>query len=150
MRIDEIRTASDSFTDEVCTDTWCRTFINEAIAAINMNLGISLPLLGGSELEYKTEYLPNTWQQALFVNYVNYGVKMNDTSLNEADRYLQKFNDYLQLLKSQITDVVADEFLKPDGKGNNDGVVGVGGVYGLDTSSAIDWGWFSNHGRGGN
>ena len=148
MKITEIMSASDSFTDEVCTETWARTFTNQAISKINMFLGTSLPLLQATDSEYSITYLPDDWQYALLVTHVNYGVKMNDTSLNEADRYLQEFNEYLKLLKSRMNEVIDDEFLKPSGNGDED--TGNGGVYVLDTSEAIDQGWFKYSNRGGN
>lgn len=148
MTVNEIMTASDSFTDEVCTATWARTFTNQAIAKINMFLGTSLPLLKPTENEYSPSYLPDDWQYTLIVTYVNWGVKMNDTSLNEADRYLQEFNEYLKLLKSRMNEVIDEEYRKPNGNGDED--TGSGGVYVLDTHDAIDWGWFGRRTRGNN
>ena len=148
MNITEIMQASDSFTDEVCTENWARTFTNQAISKINLFLGTSLPLLESSTGEYSTSYLPNDWQYALLVTYVNYGVKMNDTSLNEADRYLQEFNEYLKLLKSRMNEVIDEEYRSPSGNGEDDS--GNGGIYGIDTTFAIDKGWFWGSNRGNN
>lgn len=148
MKVTEIMSASDSFTDEVCTETWARAFTNQAISKINMFLGISLPLLKNEDSEYSTAYLPDYWQYTLLVTHVNYGVKMNDTSLNEADRYLQEFYKYLELLKSRMNEIIDDEFLNPGGNGEED--TGVGGVYVLDTANAIDQNWFKYRNRGSN
>ena len=142
---------SDSFTDEVCTETWARAFINQAIGKINITLNISLPLLQDTESEYSADILPDDWQNILFVPYVCYGVKMNDTSLNEADRYYSLFIEALEALKANITVVIPPDYQNPSGNGENDGS-GVGGVYPIDTSNAINWGWFGpwSTSRGGN
>lgn len=151
MKVQDIMNYSDSFTDEVCTETWARAFINQAIGKINITLNISLPLLQDTESEYSADILPDDWQNILFVPYVCYGVKMNDTSLNEADRYYSLFIEALEALKANITVVIPPDYQNPSGNGENDGS-GVGGVYPIDTSNAINWGWFGpwSTSRGGN
>ena len=151
MKVQDIMSYSDSFTDEVCTEGWARAFINQAIGRINTALRISLPLLSPDDSEYSSSILPDDWQNALLVIFVCYGVKMNDTSLNEADRYLSLFNEALDSLKSNMTTVVPPEYQSPSGNGEDDGS-GVGGAYPIDTSNAINWGWFGpgTATRGGN
>lgn len=142
MKVQDIMSYSDSFTDEVCSEDWARAFINQAIGRTNSALNISLPLLKPNDSEYSSKILPDDWQNLLLVIFVCYGVKMNDTSLNEADRYLSLFNESLDLLKSKLTSVIPPEYQKPSGNGDVDDGTGVGGVYPIDTSNAIDWNWF--------
>lgn len=145
-------TYSDSFTDEVCTESWARSFINQALGTINITLNISLPLLADTDSEYSTDILPDDWQNALLVPYVCYGVKMNDTSLNEADRYLSIFNTNLGLLQSRLSTVIPPEYQDPSGNGGDSVITGKGGKYQLNTNNAINWYWFGpgTTSRGGN
>lgn len=151
MKVQDIMDYSDSFTDEVCTENWARAFINQAIGRINNTLNISLPLLSENDSEYSNKILPDDWQNSLLVIFVCYGVKMNDTSLNEADRYLSLFNEALEALKANLTAIVPPEYQGPSGNGE-DSDAGIGGVYPIDTSNAINWGWFGpwSTSRGGN
>lgn len=143
---------SDSFTDEVCTEEWCRSFVNQALSRINLELKTSLPLLSNEMSEYPPEILPDDWQNALLVIFVCWGVKMNDTSLNEADRYLQMFNDALGLLKGNMTSVIPPEYQTPSGNGEDNGENGKGGIYRINTNNAINMCWFGpgTGSRGGN
>lgn len=153
MEIQQMMQFSDSFTDEVCTEEWARAFANQAIARINLELNISLPLLADTEPEYSPDILPDDWQNALLVIFICWGVKMNDTSLNEADRYLQLFNDALSRLKANLTTVVPPEYQNPSGNGDvsEDGA-GKGGMYPINTNNAINMSWFGpgTTSRGGN
>ena len=152
MKITDIMSYSDSFTDEVCSEEWARAFVNQAIGLINVTLQVSLPLLDSSASEYVATILPDDYQNILFVPYVCYGVKMNDTSLNEADRYLNMFNTNLTFLKSNLSTVIPPEYQDPSGNGEESTIQGKGGVYQIDTSNAINMGWFGpgTSTRGGN
>ena len=149
MEITDIMKASDSYTDEICSEVWARYFINQAIAQINASLHTRLPLLNSEDSEYSKDILSDGWQNLLLVTYVCWGVKMNDTSLNEADRYMNQFVQNLNLLKNTMSDNIPVEYTggsQGDGS-NNDGL---GGVYQVDTTGAINLGWFGNSGgRGG-
>lgn len=145
MQISDIINASDSYTDENTIRVQANNYINEAIAIINSK-GFNLPLLKADEADYKA--MPDFWQIRLLVNYVNYGVKMLETDLVEADRYERKFYEALRDFLTNGYRFIADEyvgFIQPDGTLNKDGI---GGVYKLDTSGAINKGWFGRTTRG--
>lgn len=148
MTIDSIRKHSDSFTDETLTVDNCVRFVNSAIAEINKECDLLLDLVPEFNQEYNYEIIPDTWQIALFVMYVNYAVKMNDGSLNEAEEYKINFYDNLNKFKDVVQNDNADgtPFLDDKYKGP-----GFGGIIQIDTTEAIDNNWFGPNsiGRGG-
>ena len=85
----------------------------------------------------------------------SYGVKMNDSSLSEADRYLDEFYRALDNFKQALGDLVSS--YDPNDSTGNSGISpdlvkqeGFGGVYNIDTSNAIDVGFFGADSNGGN
>ena len=97
-------------------------------------------------------YMPSNWLFALLSPYLSYAIKMNDSSLTEADRYLDEFYRALNNFKDKLGSLLASyDETDPDSGISPDMVVkeGLGGVYEIDTSNAINMGWFANDGNGG-
>lgn len=150
MILNTIIKNSNIFTDENLSNDSLISIANKGIARINTELGTKFP-------EYKTateEYtaFPASWQLDLISNYMSYGVKMNDSSLSEANMYLDEFYRILNNLKDKlgtlvdnyiagdVTNGISPEYIETEG---------FGGVYGIDTSGAINVGFFGDMGNGG-
>lgn len=138
MKLSDMMTVSDSYTDEVLTSGNALKYSNEAVARINTKFSIALPFFADTTTDY--DALNESWCRRLYVTYMNYAVKMNDSSLNEAMMYKNEFDIALQEFGAIYLDLLDAEYI---GDGN------VPGVYQIDTSDAVDSGWFTNNGRGG-
>jgi len=142
MIITELMTRSDNFTDEQVSVSMAQSYIDEAIAIINTELNLHLPFV---DLTSSYSALNDSWQIRLFLPYLNYGVKMNDTSLTEAQFYKNAFDYALEALRISVSTAVPEEY---QGSDNGDGTYntdGIGGAYVMDTSGAIpNPGWFAN------
>lgn len=121
---------SESFTDEVQTESFALSFANNAIAEINTEAGLKLPFIKTLDEVYTA--LPESWFVRLMVPYLNYGIKMNDTSVGEADRYNQQFQIALIKFRDIARNLVAVEFVNVDEQK----------VFKIDTTNSIDLGWF--------
>ena len=130
MTLEKIIGWSESFTDEVQTESFALSFANNAIAEINTEAGLKLPFIEDLETDYTA--LPESWFVRLMVPYLNYGIKMNDTSVGEADRYLQQFQIALIKFKDNARNLVDEEFVNLDEPN----------MFKMDTSNSIDIGWF--------
>lgn len=135
MKLSELIKMSDAFTDETVTTQNAINYANKGIAAVNTRLGIALPFFTDTSTDYTA--LTPSWLLTLVGTYINYAVKLNDSSLNEADRYKAEFNDALSVFSGEYTKFVAEAYLN-----------GQTGVYQIDTQEAIDWGIWTP--RGGN
>lgn len=126
------------FTDENFQSEDLLIFANRGIAKINNSCKTKFADYVSITDDYKD--FPDQWQKDLIGNYIAYGIKMNDTSLTEADRYLKEFYDSLKDFKENLGTLVESEEIDVS-KVELDGF---GGVYGIDTSNAINVGWFGN------
>lgn len=150
MTLKEITKNSAIFTDESFTDAYLLSLANKGISRINTTCKTLFPFY--TDLNQVYEALPDMWQLDLLSPYISYGIKMNDSSLSEADRYLDEFYKALNEFKDNLVSL-ADKYE------NGDTVNGIspefidaegfGGVYGIDTSGAINVGFFGNNGNGG-
>lgn len=136
MTLDDIMKISNSYTDEVVTAANAIRYANEGIALINSKHSLDLPYFDDTTTEYIA--LNDTWLRRLIVPYLNYSVKMNDSSLNEAAEYKNTFYEATVDFGNVFLDIIAPEYL-------GDAV----GVYEIDTQSAVNMGWFYNRGTGG-
>ena len=84
--------------------------------------------------------------------YLSYGIKMNDSALSEANIYLDEFYKALNSFKDSIGTLV-EQYENGDTENGLSGEyinsIGYGGVYGIDTSDAINIGFFGSNGNGG-
>lgn len=150
MTLRNIADNSAIFTDESFTDEDILSLANKAISRINTECKTRFPFYKNMSDEYTA--IPDNWQLDLISNYISYGIKMNDSSLSEADRYLDEFyrvsaqfEDALGTLvdaynNGDTTNGISSEYINTDG---------FGGVYGIDTSGAINIGFFGNNSNGG-
>lgn len=150
MKLKTITDNSAIFTDEIFTQDYLLSIANKAISRINTECGTRFTFYKNLTEEYTN--FPDNWQLDLISNYVSYGIKMNDSSLSEADRYLDEFYKCLSSFKDMLGTLV-DNYLNGDEQNgispefiNEDGF---GGVYGIDTSGAINIGFFGNNSNGG-
>ena len=130
MTLNKLMGWSESFTDEIQTEDFALGYANKAIADINTEAGLVLPFIEDMDENYTA--LPESWFVRLLLPYLNYGIKMNDTSVAEADRYKQEFEISLIKFKDRAQSVVAEVFINQDEQR----------VFPIDTSNAIDIGWF--------
>lgn len=150
MTLKEITDNSAIFTDENLTSANLISLANKAISRINTECRTLFPFYDSINTEYKS--IPSMWQFDLVSNYVSYGIKMSDSSITEADRYLDEFYKVLNNFKENIG-ILVDKYnsgdtengLSPEFIDNE----GFGGVFGIDTSGAINVGFFGNNGNGG-
>ena len=150
MTLKEITKNSAIFTDESLSEANLLSLANKAISRINTTCKTLFPFYSDINGEYTA--IPSIWQFDLVSTYVSYGIKMNDSSLTEADRYLDEFYRVLNDFKDNLVSL-ADKYE------NGDTVNGIspefidaegfGGVYGIDTSGAINVGFFGNNSNGG-
>lgn len=150
MTLTEILVNSHFSTDENITQDLALSTANRAIALINTECKTKFP-----KFETFTEtytYMPSNWLFTLLSPYISYTIKMNDTSLSEADRYLEAFYRALNNFKDNLGALIEDYDETDPESGVDPSLVqdtGFGGVYTIDTSNAIDIGWFGNNGNGG-
>lgn len=137
MTVTEITTHANGLADENYSTTLVKSYANQCIAKINITINTELPFFTDTSSDYKA--LSDSWIMMLFVNYAAYGIKTNDGSLNEADRFLNAFNENMILLESKKTLVIAEDY---QGDNFND-------IYAIDTSAGINEGWFPNNGSEG-
>lgn len=130
MKLSRIIPWSENFTDEVQTNAFAISFANKAIAKINIECGLILPFLDTVEDDYTA--MPDSWFVELLTTYLNYGIKMNDASLTEAREYRMDFEVALTKFRDVAQSIIADEYLDDSNAG----------AYIMDTSNAIDIGWF--------
>ena len=150
MLLRNIIANSALFTDEKFSDADLLSFANRAIARINNECNTLFPDYTTALEDYTA--IPKNWQLDLISPYLSYGIKMNDTSIVEADRYLQEFYQVLNAFKGKLGSLVvkyangdvvngvSSEYVDPDG---------FGGAYGIDTANAVDGGWFGSNGNAG-
>lgn len=150
MKLEVITDNSAIFTDENFTDEDLLSLANKAISRINTECGTKFPFYKSISEEYIA--FPADYQLDLISSYVSYGIKMNDSSLSEADRYLDEFYRVLAKFKDKLGTLV-DNYEKGDTENGISSEFinseGFGGVYGIDTSGAINVGFFGNNSNGG-
>lgn len=150
MTLQDIVNNSQFFTDETVAQINSVSVANKALSIINTECKTLFPFMENLGDVYT--YMPSNWLFALLSPYLSYAIKMNDSSLSEADRYLEEFYRALNNFKDNLGSLLStyDE-TDPESGISPDMVVedGLGGVYQIDTSNAINTGWFANTGNGG-
>lgn len=138
MTINEITVAANNFTDEQASPTVVRYYVNECIGKINIELRSTLPLFT-SVTDPTYSAISESWQITLFVPYVCYSIKMNDGSLNEADRYKVVFNENLAKLIEEKNRAIDSAYRGTD----------FTAIYRTDPTMGINTGWFRRRSNGG-
>ncbi len=150
MTLSEIVKNSQFFTDESIEQDTSINVANKALAIINTECKTLFPDVESMNDEYS--YMPRKWLFALLSPYISYAIKMNDSSLTEADRYLEEFYRALNNFKDSLGQLVADyDETDPESGISPDLIAdtGFGGMYAIETSNAINIGFFGNDGNGG-
>lgn len=150
MTLKDIVSNSQFFTDESINSVNYLSVANKAIAIINTECKTKFPRIETDTDIYN--FMPKDWLFALLSPYISYAIKMNDSSLSEADRYLEEFYRALNNFK----DILGTLLENYDEEDPNSGIssdmisdLGFGGVYQIDTSNAINIGYFGNDGNAG-
>lgn len=150
MTLKDIVTNSQFFTDESISSVNYLSVANKAIAIINTECKTLFPRIENDAEKFT--YMPKDWLFALLSPYISYAIKMNDSSLSEADRYLDEFyralgnfKDILGTLVESYDPEVEDSGVAPDMISD----IGFGGVYQIETANAINVGFFGKS-SGGN
>ena len=150
MTLQDIITNSQFFTDETIIQINSLSVANKALSIINTECNTLFPFMESLNAMYS--YMPSNWLFALLSPYLSYAIKMNDSSLTEADRYLDEFYRALNNFKDKLGSLLSSyDETDPDSGISPDMIVkeGLGGVYEIDTSNAINIGWFGNNGNSG-
>lgn len=150
MTLQEIINNSQFFTDESIEKLNSVNVANKALAIVNSECKTLFPKMENTTDTYT--YMPDHWLFALLSPYISYAIKMNDSSLSEADRYLEEFYRALNNFKDSLGSLIANyDETDPNSGISSDmvEVTGFGGVYEIDTSNAINIGFFGNDGNGG-
>lgn len=136
MKLKQIMSWSDGYTDEVLSSNQALGYANKTIADINTTFNISLPFIETVDTDYTA--ITDSWFVKFMTPALSYGIKMNDGSLTEAQEYkndlAMAFYDFESVDKSLVVEA---EFIT--GSSTT--------IHQMDTSNAIDIGWFS-HGKG--
>lgn len=110
MNLTDITNAANAFTDETATPALTLSFANEAIAKINVQLKTKLPSITSSDT-YTA--LDEKWVRAVIIPYVSYSIKLNDGSLNEADRFLMAWQEGTNSLRRDRFDAIDELYREP-------------------------------------
>ena len=132
MKLSTIMPWSDGYTDEVLTNALALGFANKMIAEINTKFRTKLPFITNVDTDYTQ--LDSNWFLIFMLGALNYGIKLNDGSLSEAQTYK---NDIAKAMYDfegiDMETAIADPLLRP-AQGSS--------IYIMDTSNAIDVGWW--------
>ena len=150
MTLAKIMDNSAIFTDENFSVEQIVSIANRAISRINAECKTLFPFYTYTTNEYTS--IPAVWQYDMISPYLSYGIKMNDSSLSEANLYLDEFYRALNTFKDNIGSLV-EAYEQVDTENGLSGEyinsIGYGGVYGIDTSNAINMGFSGSNGNGG-
>ena len=150
MTLKTITDNSSIFTDETFEDVDLLSLANKGIARINTDCGTLFPNYKSINEEYNA--FPDNWQLDIISNYVSYGIKMNDSSLTEANMYLDEFYKSLSSFKDKLVTLVENYENGNEENGISPEFIdktGFGVVFGIDTSGAVNIGFFGNNSNGG-
>lgn len=150
MTLADIMKNSAIFTDENFSVENILSLANRAISRINVECKTLFPFYTDITTEYTA--IPPIHQFDMISPYLSYGIKMNDSALSEANIYLDEFYKALNSFKDSIGTLV-EQYENGDTENGLSGEyinsIGYGGVYGIDTSDAINIGFFGSNGNGG-
>ena len=91
MTIQELIQTVMNQTDEVMPVTQILDYINDAIAKVNTRTSYEFSFVSPSDLDSEYMDLPETYQRSLLAVYASARVKENDSSVGEAEHFLEEF-----------------------------------------------------------
>lgn len=100
MIISNLVPYSNSHTDEAILTADALRFFNAGVSFINTRLKVHLPLATNAQEDYTA--IADHWQIQILGNYMSWGIKMQDGSLNEADRYYEMMLMGLSALENMM------------------------------------------------
>lgn len=107
MTIIEVANMANSYTDENFSVGVLLGYANAAISKINITIKTNLPLFDSQE-EYTA--LNSNWINMIVVPFVCWSIKMNDSSINEANVYLFQYEEGLKELSKQKSTQIDEEY----------------------------------------
>lgn len=111
MKLSKLIELANSLADDLIPDDEVKEFINDAIAAVNIEVGAKYPTLDNMDDE---PALPEMWQRMLLVPYAKARIKEKDSSQFEWEiGYEQFFENLLQFKKRYI---IPEEYRDTEGK----------------------------------
>ena len=150
MTLDEITKSVAIFTDEDFGNDDLLVIANKGISRINTNCKTKFPHFESNTEQYTA--IPKHWLLDLISAWTCYGIKMNDSAMQEASEYLDEFYKILNDFNEDLGTMVENYEMGDTENGiSSDYIdeIGFGGVYGIDTSNAVNVGYFGNQGNGG-
>lgn len=99
MNITELTEQVNRITDESFPVEFIVSFLNDGIAAVNVECESDFPFLDSSDLDAEPDF-PESWQRMLLVNYAAARVKQNDSSQFEYSDLYAQFEHALSKFKS--------------------------------------------------
>lgn len=109
MTINEIGIVSNDYTDENFSDNLIKNFADSGISRINVELNTILPPYDDAETYLA---ISDDWQRMVIIPFVCWSIKMNDSSLNEAERYRIQFEQGIRLLVRNKNKAISEEYRK--------------------------------------
>lgn len=109
MNLEQIIAAANSLADDSLPEEEVKEFVNDAIAAINIEVNANFPFLVEMDEE---PVIPEKWQRMLIVPYVKARIKEKDSSQFEWEVGYEQFFTNLAEFTSQYT--VPLEYLDVD------------------------------------
>lgn len=109
MNLNDITIAANDYTDENFTASRIRTFVDEAIAVVNVELKAKLPYFPESSAEAYTA-LNDKYIRTFVIPYVAYSIKMNDGSLNEASVFETRWTQGLFKLNKNKKEAIHEDY----------------------------------------
>lgn len=98
MNLSELIVAANSLADDLIPDNEVKEFVNDAIAAINIEVGSKFPSL--EEMNDEPPF-PEKWQRMLIVPYAKARIKEKDSSQFEWEIGYEQFFENLILFKNK-------------------------------------------------
>lgn len=110
MTLTELTLAANVYTDENFNAATTRAYANEAIARANIALKAKLPYFSDTDDNADYTALDEMWLRTYVVPYIAYSIKMNDGSLNEADRFNVRWQEALYSLRREKQTAIAEAY----------------------------------------
>ena len=110
MTLTDMAAIANNYTDENLDTLVLLAYANSAISKINIKVKANLPMIENSADPYTG--LDDTWIYAIIIPHMCWSIKMNDSSLNEANTYLYQVQEGLMEIKKNKMDAIPEEFQK--------------------------------------